>query len=301
MEVKIKILISIFFTITVSIGCSDKRDDIKNEFNTGLLGGNWKTENLSDGLWENSLWLSFEDSTCSYLLPNSAKSNYRIDGHDLILDSTLDHPELRFEILSLDKANLTLVPKGELKKELIGFFEKYKQPELLKRIGGREPSKIDTLFFKRVQKKNELSFTSISLFTGACNGGECKPFILEIKKDRTVHLFDLEQHKGYRGEVSGCIMERLNSLVQNIPINKLKNRYEAPWTDDQEISLKIESAGKTINTVVYGFFNEPIELRALMEELESIKFLKNLRESDDIKRENFVFDQIPANVEESMN
>ena len=95
---------------------------------------------------------------------------------------------------------------------------------------------------------------------------------------------------GYQiGLVTKEILSNINAKINNVDLDSLKVDYFPPVIDEQTIRLIIEFDNDTIETTVYGFKDEPVELRLLFH------YLMELYKEVDLKPEEYEF-QVLDNI-----
>ncbi len=141
---------------------------------------------------------------------------------------------------------------------------------LISSASDRNPA--DTIAFKKIHKKNTIKPSAIYFASSGCFG-TCPSMYLEIDTLRNIAFYGetyTKQSGGFRSKLSAAEYETILNMISNLPIDLLKDYYEAPWTDDQTRGIAIESAGKMLKSTAYGSFNEPVELTMLLNKLMNI-------------------------------
>jgi hypothetical protein len=79
----------------------------------------------------------------------------------------------------------------------------------------------------------------------------------------------------------------LLSKIHNLSIDSIKTEYEAGYTDAQTCLIVMDYNNKSISSEVYGYEEEPIELRLLFHELFYIVKTISLKEDSTINKLSF--------------
>jgi hypothetical protein len=130
----------------------------------------------------------------------------------------------------------------------------------------------DTFRLSHVRSKNHIVPMKIFYSSSGCFGS-CPSMHLEIDSSGKFLFWGRgnTKYKGaHRGQLTARQYQLLIARVQQVPLDSLKEHYEANWTDDQTESIVILTADKRIGTSVYGFDKEPVELRILFHKLSEL-------------------------------
>lgn len=266
------LLLSIF-------GCSNPEPPTHEK-----LSGNWvSTPSLGCGLSSPSIF-TFQDTTCSYLNAFGEFTRYWLKGDTLLIREMTTHARnstfggkimFKFLIVSLSSDTLTLLPASKETQTLI-------QPHPGASI---QPEK-----FRKITTDFDWNIGRIAFYSSQCYG-TCPSMYLEIDTIGTLlfHGRHFTEKEGFfRGEISAKEFQSLKSLIDQVPLDSLKNYYDAPWTDDQTCGIRIEKEGKMIESNVYGFDAEPVEFRILIHRLQEL-YKKVVLEPDSTVQEQFAF------------
>jgi hypothetical protein len=223
---------------------------------TGLsrsLRGGWQgTIKNADTYSNPNIFLYFEeDSLCTI-------SDYRFTDFHF----SLDHDTVTIE--SFDTLNNYWLYQYTILKITENSMVLFSHPS------DRHPA--DTIAFKKIHKKNTIKPSAIYFASSGCFG-TCPSMYLEIDALRNVAFYGeshTKQSGGFRSKLSAAEYETILNQINNLPVDSLKDYYEAPWTDVQASGIAIESAGKLIKSTAYGSFDEPVELTMLLNKLMNI-------------------------------
>lgn len=270
MKAKTLFIISLLLIFVAS--CNSEKE---NNFIENIIG-DWKSVNV-----EERISFSFEESVCAFR-SSTPKAFYKIiSDSTLILNDSVTNKwdewnyKYTFTINYLSKDSLVLTP---IEKDTRNLFYHLK-----------DTSKSFSL--KKIVKKNDFKFERIGLYSSMCFG-TCPSMFLEIDSFGNF-LFDggygTNSSGFYLGELSLKQLNLIDKKINQIDLNKLKSDYDARYTDAQTICLKVLFPKDSIETKVYGYSSEPIELRMLFH------YLMELYKEVELKPEEYEF-QVLDNI-----
>lgn len=276
-------LISILLLTLIVSSCIDKSDHHSYE----EIQGEWILLNKNDKKLQHQLYVSFKDSICNYITSPSNSSYYSISNDTLTINQRTfsenkEILELRktflFQIEELNQSELILSPLNNGSADLFNsiYFDN------LGRIG-----------FRRLERQNNSEFMRIGLYSTYCFG-RCPSMYLEIDKNGSI-LFNGIGHTEKIGYYSGKLdltqIKNLRNWINSVDLSKLKKNYAASYTDAQTTTIIIETSNGVFKTLVYGYDEEPIELRILINELMRIYKVSEL-DSDLLLPEKIEFEEL---------
>lgn len=233
----------LYIIILISI-CSCKRPAKPSPFATPLKG-TWMTQVNNPGE-ELSNMFYFGDSSCN--LNNQVFSYFPYQVNDSLItinytdeDSALSSPIL-YKILRLHSDSL-----------------------LLQRIQKNAQTKTPFALY-RIKEKNNIIASKIHFISSGCFGS-CPSMYVEIDSNKNFRFYGrsfTDLQKGYSGKIDDGIYQNIVQQIHYLPIDSLKQYYEAPWTDDQTAGINLVVGSKEITAVAYGTNKEPVELRLLL-------------------------------------
>jgi hypothetical protein len=147
----------------------------------------------------------------------------------------------------------------------------------------------DTTTFLKVRQKNNIVPSKISFFTSRCYG-TCPSFFLEIDSSGYVKFYGhdyTDVHGGAKGRITSRDYEIILSKIHNVLIDSIKTEYEAGYTDSQTCLIVIDYNNKRLQSKVYGYDQEPIELRILFHSLFVVTDNLNLKSDSTITISDF--------------
>lgn len=253
-----------------------------------VLEGFWSSKRISNGIHNRPLIIFFNDSTSSFLIPEK-HGLILVDKGELTFESLL-HSKMSFKVIQHDKTNMTLIPMDSISLDLVREFSGFKKSELIQDNDIKVPD-LNTLNFYRLKKQNNKNFSKISFRCGPC-GGQCDVLYLRIDNSGDVMYygnFKDQKNQGFNGKVKKEDLINIKNTVNLLPLKQIKKSYFAPWTNDQECNLRIDfSDGTSIETSVYGFNDEPVELRALLFKLMNLSKSLDLKHSSKVNPYCFI-------------
>ncbi len=207
-----------------------------------LLQGDWVSwtgEGALPGPW---VIASFEDSLMT-LGGYSDFVKYELRGDSLLPDAKVD----------------------------LNIFELTKD-SLIASIYYEDERRNDTFRLVKLSAKNSLVPEKILFASSGCFGS-CPSMSLEIDSSRNFLFWGggYTNNKGfYRGQLSLAQYQQVLTRVRQLPLDSLKEKYEADWSDDQTAGIVIITKDKQIESAAYGFDKEPVELRVLFHKLSEL-------------------------------
>lgn len=273
--------------LVVCQSCETHNKDLENK-DPIILDGYWSSNRISNGIHNRPFILFSNDAKASFLTPKN-QIFYVIEDDELAFYDEFDSTKIMvFEITGYDKTQLKLKSVDNNTIETVKEFGRFTNSDLLSYLVKKTPS-LDTLHFYRLEKHNKKFFTEITFRCGPCGSG-CDISYIKIKNTGEVLFYGVNDGHdvgGYVGTLDH--IEYLNNVINLLPLSQINKKYKAPWTDDQECKLKIDfSDGTSIETSVYGFNEEPIELRTVLYELMSLPELLDLKPSKNVSPNSFV-------------
>lgn len=257
-----------------------------------LLEGDWRTKNLTDGIHSNQLVFTFEDTLCSFIYPEGQFGSYSISSNVLKISVFKEKKKrvFNFRIVELDSEEMVLIPTGSSSEQLLERFRISRSKEIIEQLGLKQPSKVDTLYFKKIKEKNSIDVSKISFRSSPCDF-QCPVLYIEIEKSKNVIFYGDSETKligGYTGKISENQYSVLVSKIRNLDLEKIQPSYYGSKSGDQECRLIIEyDNGKLLSTRVYGIDQEPIELRILLHKLQELYKVVELKKSSDVNPDSF--------------
>jgi hypothetical protein len=229
-----------------------------------LIKGDWVGPDEIEEKNNNTKYICFDDSNC---LLWSADFKYEIRKDTLFIEKENDENQeglIKYIILKLTTDSLVL--------------------RLLRR------QQDDTFYLSKIRTKNNITPTAI-YFAGYGCWDSCPVLYLEIDSSRNIRIYG-NRHSPKPGGFSGRISQNeYNSIlrkIRNLPIDTLKEFYEAPWTDDQTRGIAIAHGNTVIRSTAYGHYREPMELLILQGKLINLFRYVNLQ-PDSSANESYVF------------
>lgn len=129
--------------------------------------------------------------------------------------------------------------------------------------------KSDTLHFRKLKVKNNLSPVRIGFASSGCNGN-CHPMKLEIAANREVQFRwtgDYRYDIVHLGILEEILYQTILRQIRQLPLATMQNTYSVNLTHQQTRYLFIETKDSLITTSAYGKFSEPPELAILLDNL----------------------------------
>jgi hypothetical protein len=262
----------LLFTIvllSLLLGCNKKRD--YNE----LIKGDWKSKKPDSSTPGSKPYtFYFEDSICSVISPFFPFTKYTIAG-DIITVSMDSFPGLeehypsKYKILQLDDDSLIVAPISPLATYNSIF-----------RLG-------------KIKPKNTLVPLVIYFRSSPCYGS-CPSVMLEI--DSTGRLLFYGKNLPdtgliFKGSLNKTQYDIIISKIQNLPLDSLKEFYDAGWSDDQYCGVNIITKQRRINSTAYGYDKEPVELRLLLKYLMVLNQRLPLKATNDVDEAYFIMNK----------
>lgn len=260
--------IALLSFICILISCTMQKPD---KGYAQLIKGDWLGVKQSEGFeHDQTEFLSFEDSIChAPLMPEVIR--YEIL-HDTLYLTTLDEkvkgPRNKFTILKLDTDSLIL-------------------------LSGKRQQ--DTMRYSKIHPQNNIIPSVINFASSGCFG-TCPIMNVLIDSSRNIHFYG-ERFTSLTGGFSGKLSQReYNSIAESIrtlPLDSLRESYEAPWTDDQTKGVAIVYGDTVTRSAAYGHHKEPIELQVLFTKLMQLYKHVSLSGRPNVKPEWFPFPPPP--------
>lgn len=150
---------------------------------------------------------------------------------------------------SSNKVTLISIDSASLPRKII--IQQWKK-------SGKTPDTLISMFHGFIEYNThparDLSFEKITFKTSQCYG-HCPVFELSINKDRTA-AYHAIMYNDKGGEFKGVIpaqeFDELMELLRYIGPDKLDNRYDVGWTDDQTATTEIKYNGLSKIISDYG-------------------------------------------------
>jgi|GEM_PF-3313425 len=267
----------LFAAVMLLSGCADTSEEV-----TLKLQGDWASAVFPTNRQEqHRMVFSFEGSTCTMINPFATVSGFKIRDGVLFKAkapedaTTADKGWSAFRIVRLDNDTLALYPLDSMMR---------------KTIAGQFPGlKSDTLVLAKIRRKNTFVPTSVSFYSSMCYG-TCPSMSMEIGKNGSVRYFGSyysEQLGGHSGQLQKKEYGALVEYIQKLPLKEMKASYEAGWSDQQTCCLVLQSKEGTKQYYVYGYGEEPVELRLLFRKLFDIPRVAKLSPDPLVKESSF--------------
>lgn len=286
-EMKIYKYLFVFFIGFLS--CSQKNTKNSSTIKQKIKG-NWSVENFEGNQRVRSFVFSFEDSTCSYLYPWGTYFKYWIKDDTINIKKRISNSKnninkdqliYQFLIDSVSVKELILKPITDKTK---AFFKDYKN------------KKPDIIQLTKIEEKYNYEIERIGFYSSICYG-TCPSMYLEIDKLGNV-LFKGRSHTEkeglYSGKLSEIEFEIIKSHINGISLNKLEKMYSTNWTDDQTCGILIKTKNNAYESSVYGFDQEPIELRMFFHKLMEL-YKNTALKKDSTILQNFQLNEFEYN------
>lgn len=263
-------VLPVLLLVLIAIGCGHQN---KKENYHDVIQGNWETHTVSFKKDTVPVTLFIVDNIIHY--GNFQRNDFfqlngdRVVSDILLKDSSITRNVDLFKIISATNNQLVIVTKSQ-----------YLSDEF-------HCKKNDTLKFTRAPKRNNLKIKRVSFYCSGCFG-TCPSFKMEMNPDGTVKYdgYHYVQRVGlYEGQSSPEFWEFLIEKAKYIDFSNWKEKYEAPWTDDQSCSLVFETNKGIFRTYIYGDYKEPIALRDIAEYIYSNYGSFDLAKSNKMKLE----------------
>jgi hypothetical protein len=256
------------------------------------IQGDWISETFPSNWKDVRFIFSFEDTLCTYLYAWGEYTNFKIKDNLLFIeetkfdldDSLTNKKTYTFKIIKLNNDTLQLNPFTEETKLLFSSYDKINK---------------DTITFYKVKAKNSIVPSNVSFFSSGCFGS-CPSIILEIDSSRNVKFYGRSYVKlkgGFKGTLEFNDYSIILKKIRNLQLDSIKEYYSASWTDVQTSGIVIDYDNKSLNSLVYGFDKEPIELRILFHKLieiyKSIDLEKDSLDLSDFKHKEMYYTIVP--------
>ena len=152
----------------------------------------------------------------------------------------------------------------------------------------------DTMSLNRVYKKNTIKPSTIYFASSVCYGS-CPAMYLQINSDRTIAFYGL-RYTGKEGGSSGKLSESeyatILNMINNLPVDSLKEFYHSHSSDASTRGVAIETDGKLIESTALGTNAEPVELNMLLTKLLYVYEHTPLKADTTVSRD--YFSKLPA-------
>jgi uncharacterized protein DUF6438 len=277
----------VFLALTI-YGCADmsNQTDLSEK-----IKGDWKLDSIDNKKLNRPILFSFEDSTSSYISPFGNLSNYKLFGDTLFIKEKLikrrnkefgGKADYFFKVDSITIDKLYFTP---ITKETTSLFNNYYLPVN------------NQITLKKVMLKNDINFSHLGFYCTGCFGF-CPSMYLEINSKGDLKfngLYHTELLGLYSGKLNDSELNLILNKIRSIDLENLKSDYSANWTDDQTCGIRIVTSNGTFESNVYGFNEEPIELRLLFHKL--MELYKNIEmQEDSLLSEKFKFKEFRQRI-----
>lgn len=227
--------------LVILFSCQHKDNDY-----AGLIKGDWVGP-THDTTYPKR-YLSFEDSTFRYSAFERMPLKYEVRKNDLYLGGLPPENEgklLKYSIIKLTTDSLVLLRN--------------------------RTALHDTLRYYKPHPKNNITPTVIYFGSGGLGIGPVMD--LKIDSARNVYFYgerNTSMPGGYFGRISQKEYNAIIGYIRNVPVDSLREYYEADWTDDMTESVSIVYNNSVIFCAAYGNYKEPVELRLLFTKLMNL-------------------------------
>lgn len=234
-------------------------------YNSKYLEGEWISETNSRTAF------SFKNDKCSYFFPMGNFAQYKINENKLIITDTIKRrkqvkiKEYSFLIHMLNDKNLTLITDSLTLKTQFKY---------------NSPSEFDTFKLFKLNSQLTPKFSKLKFESSGCYG-TCPSMKLVIDSIGNITYEGrayTEQNGYYSGRLSEAEIKSLRRKIGHLNLDSLKTNYSAMWTDDQTCKFEIHLEDSIFRTRVYGFNEEPLELRILFNELMELYKFSELKQ-----------------------
>ncbi len=231
-----------------------------------MIIGDWVSTTSNSSNAEKKLVFSFKTGICSFLTPFGPFARYSVNQDTIIIIQNIgkhtkydqfETKMYRFYISVLARKKLVLIPDQATAER----FFKYKNK-----------SAKDSIVLTRIPRKFNHKLVRIGFFSSECYGS-CPSMYLEIDSMGIMRFAGkkfTEILGYYSGKLNDNQLQNLKMKLKAIDLDQIKNAYTAPWTDDQTCIIRIETINFTVESTIYGYGQEPVELRFLIHELMEI-------------------------------
>ncbi len=262
----------------ICLSCSESAKKTPPPSKQELLQGDWTTEKYSrDDLDNNYFHINVRDSIFTLFSNYSDSAKFKIQGDLLtVIDSSNAYyfgTHQKYKLVKITSDELILVAKSNHVRKRLRAYD----------------WNSDTLTFKKVTKKNNLSPKKILFSASGCYGS-CPMLKISIDSQRNVKFYG----HGYtdilganKGKITKNEYNLIKKQINQLPLDSLKPEYEAPWTDDQTRKLIIETSDTIIRTSVYGTYLEPVELTLLLQNLADLYKRAQLKNDSTVHDQEF--------------
>lgn len=243
MKAKTLFIFTLLFIFTASCTFEQENNFAEN------IKGDWKSVNADE-----RISFSFEDSVCANIT-YGPKRIFEIRNDTLLIGKD-EQTEINkwwhsyiFRISNLSENSLVLTPLSKDSRELFYHLN----------------DSTENIILKKITKKNNLKFKRIGFNSSICFGS-CPSMFFELDSNGNLYFEGgySTSEEGYReGLVSEELLFNIDVKINNIDLDSLKVDYFPPVIDEQTIRLIIEFENQKVETAVYSFKDEPIELRML--------------------------------------
>lgn len=242
--------------IIICYSCNTSRD---KEYLINIQG-DWISDQDCVDYHKRKLFLSTQDSNCTYLYAWNYNCTFRIQDEILTIKEIEPVKSMvsiyQFRILQLTNDTLKIAAANKGTKDRLNINE----------ID-------DSILFTRAIHKNRARLKLISFFTSDCYG-PCPSFSIEIDSSKSVKFYGNNEFNkfrgGCRGKISYTDYAKLINNIHYLDLANIDSSYKAPVTDNQYCLIVIDYEDKRFASSVYGFDKEPIELRMLFGEIFKI-------------------------------
>lgn len=251
-----------FYLLFTIAACSSPESSPPNY--PAIIQGSWQFgEELEQVFY-------FEDSICSYSLPYGDFASYHLEGDTIFIQNRGGYDvSLVLKVIHYDSLSLVL--------KSLSFPKAF----------AADSNGIFTL--QKIKQKNKKLPLFLSFCSTGCYGS-CPSLSIEIDSSLKV-LFYGGHYTQLKGTFSGTISpeqyQYLINYTQNLPLESIEEKYEAPNTDQQSKCLYIQYEDEAVKTCSYGYSDEPIELNILHHKLMELYKFAILESDSSLKRQNF--------------
>jgi hypothetical protein len=255
--------ISLLLFIAILISCANRS---RNSEYARLIKGDWfGGEQIRDSMYYHPIFITFDDST------------YRIPS----LNKVIKYKVVKGYLFIANQ-------KGKLKKYTI---VKLTTDSLIYLSG---PKRRDTLKFSKIHPKNNITPSAIYFASSGCFG-KCPIMQLQIDSNRNIRFYgdwNTSTIGYYKGKISENVYNSIVGRIRNLPVDSLKEYYEAPWTDDQTLGIAIAHGNTVTRSTAYGHYKEPKELHLLFTQLMNLHKELSLQSDSLVKQEGILSDPL---------
>ncbi len=254
----------LYFVLVAILFIACRQKDKSSEYRQ-LLQGDWVSGPTEEGsLYGPRVIISVEDSLMT-MGGHGIYAKYTLQDDSLLTDTKAD-----FRIFRLTQDSLIISMRQE--------------DERLN----------DTFQLTRVRIKNALVPQKIFYSSSACFGS-CPSMHLEIDSSGKFIFWGgsfTTYQRGYRGQLTPSQYQRVLEKVRQLPLDFLRELYEADWIEDQTAGVIIVTKDTAIRSTAYGFDREPVELRILLHKLSELYKTVDLHSDTTLKAKHFYLEGI---------